>query len=222
MAVFKVHNHLRPERMLEAIRVVIPSVKKVNTARNTRSPAPQSEVAPPRVEIDQYFEPEWTGFSDHDNRQVCCLAGRDSDCNWRAPIFASQKSADELYRENGPRTAGPAQHQRLVAPHPLNGRTTSFEAPYKFRLGSDNYHNLDMTSPIVRTTQLPRDSYDVFLNARNCKKLSHNIAAEGNINPAIAGQYRIICAYELIRAMMGPESNQYARLCIVWYLMDSN
>ncbi|KAF5587776.1 hypothetical protein FPANT_6812 [Fusarium pseudoanthophilum] len=28
------------------------------------------------------------------------------------------------------------------------------------------------------------------------------MAAEGNINPAITGQYRIICAYELIRAMM--------------------
>lgn len=64
--------------------MVIPSVKKVNTARNTVSPAPQSEVAPPRVEIDQYFEPEWTGFSDHDNRPVCCLAGRDSD--WSAVL----------------------------------------------------------------------------------------------------------------------------------------
>ncbi|KAF4434636.1 dead helicase [Fusarium austroafricanum] len=47
------------------------------------------------------------------------------------------------------------------------------------------------------------------------------MAAKGNINPAIKGQYRIICAYELIRVMMGHESNQYTRLRVVWYLMDS-
>ncbi|KLP16284.1 Uncharacterized protein LW94_1843 [Fusarium fujikuroi] len=67
-----------------------------------------------------------------------------------------------------------------------------------------------------------RHSYDAFLDARNCEKLAHNMAAEGNIDPAITDQYRIICAYELIRAMMGHESNQYARLRVVWHKMDSN
>ncbi|KAF5567439.1 dead helicase [Fusarium napiforme] len=66
-----------------------------------------------------------------------------------------------------------------------------------------------------------RDSYDAFLDARNCEKLAHNMAAEGNINPAITGQYRIICAYELIRAMMGHESNHYSRLRVPWFAMDS-
>ncbi|KAF5573726.1 hypothetical protein FPANT_12197 [Fusarium pseudoanthophilum] len=56
------------------------------------------------------------------------------------------------------------------------------------------------------------DSYDAFLNTRNCEKIAHNMAAEGNINPAITGQYRIIYAYELIRAIIGHESNQYSRL----------
>lgn len=80
---------------------------------------------------------------------------------------------------------------------------------------------LQQTKAVTWEILHQKNSYDAFLDARNCEKLAHNMAAEGNINPAIKGQYRIICAYELIRVMMGHESNQYTRLRVVWYLMDS-
>ncbi|KAL4725515.1 hypothetical protein ACLX1H_007664 [Fusarium chlamydosporum] len=66
-----------------------------------------------------------------------------------------------------------------------------------------------------------RDSYDAFLDARNLEKYAGTLAAEGNINDAITGEYRIICAYEILRVYLGQESNRYPRLRVVWYKMDT-
>ncbi|KAM0502726.1 hypothetical protein ACHAP8_003556 [Fusarium lateritium] len=66
-----------------------------------------------------------------------------------------------------------------------------------------------------------RDSYDAFVDARNLEKYATTLAAEGNINDSITGEYRIICAYEILRCYLGQESNRYPRLRVAWHKMDT-
>ncbi|KAF0642567.1 hypothetical protein FPSE5266_10515 [Fusarium pseudograminearum] len=66
-----------------------------------------------------------------------------------------------------------------------------------------------------------RDSYDAFVDARNLEKYATTLAAEGNIDDSITDEYRVICAYEILRCYLGQESNRYPRLRVAWFEMDS-
>ncbi|PTD05729.1 hypothetical protein FCULG_00002200, partial [Fusarium culmorum] len=66
-----------------------------------------------------------------------------------------------------------------------------------------------------------RDSYDAFVDARNLEKYATTLAAEGNINGSITDEYRVICAYEILRCYLGQESNRYPRLRVAWFKMDT-
>ncbi|KAM0415155.1 hypothetical protein ACHAPD_006343 [Fusarium lateritium] len=66
-----------------------------------------------------------------------------------------------------------------------------------------------------------RDSYDAFVDARNLEKYATTLAAEGNINDSITDEYRVICAYEILRCYLGQESNRYPRLRVAWHKTDT-
>ncbi|CAG1987119.1 unnamed protein product [Fusarium graminearum] len=66
-----------------------------------------------------------------------------------------------------------------------------------------------------------RDSYDAFVDARNLEKYATTLAAEGNINDSITDEYRVTCAYEILRCYLGQESNRYPRLRVAWFKMDT-
>ncbi|KAL6904243.1 hypothetical protein GGI43DRAFT_432850 [Trichoderma evansii] len=67
-----------------------------------------------------------------------------------------------------------------------------------------------------------RYSFDAFIEGSIMKEYSTVVAATANIDAAITGEARMICAYEIIKQQLGQEYSRYPRMRAPWNEMDGD
>ncbi|KAM0425351.1 hypothetical protein ACHAPT_009407 [Fusarium lateritium] len=65
-----------------------------------------------------------------------------------------------------------------------------------------------------------QSSYDSFVDAHNLEKHAHALTAEADIDTRITGELRLVCAYEMMRRLLGQETDRYPRLRVPWEKID--
>ncbi|KAL7924333.1 hypothetical protein ACQKWADRAFT_331330 [Trichoderma austrokoningii] len=69
---------------------------------------------------------------------------------------------------------------------------------------------------------IARHSFDAFIEASIMKEYSAVVAVTANIDAAITGEARMICAYEIVRQQFGQEYSRYPRMRAPWNEMDGD
>lgn len=67
---------------------------------------------------------------------------------------------------------------------------------------------------------IAKHSFDAFIEGSILKEYSAVVAATANIDAAITGEARMICAYEIVREQFGQEYSRYPRMRAPWNEMD--
>lgn len=67
-----------------------------------------------------------------------------------------------------------------------------------------------------------RGSFDSAIESRNMEKYATTLTAEGQIDPRLKGEARVITAYEIMRRQFGQACSRYPRARVQWSEMDSD
>ncbi|KAL7907902.1 P-loop containing nucleoside triphosphate hydrolase protein [Trichoderma velutinum] len=106
-----------------------------------------------------------------------------------------------------------ACHRGLILEYPMNHAILLQAQGRLWRIGQQH----DVQWKILYS----RNSFDCYIESRNLEKYSTTLAAEGNIDPKIRGEARIICAFEIMRRHLGQACSRYSRARVPWSEMDS-
>jgi hypothetical protein len=69
---------------------------------------------------------------------------------------------------------------------------------------------------------IARHTFDAFIEGSLMKEYSAVVAVTANIDAAIPGEARMICAYEIVRQQFGQDYSRYPRMRATWNEMDSD
>ncbi|KAF5536449.1 hypothetical protein FPHYL_12981 [Fusarium phyllophilum] len=101
-----------------------------------------------------------------------------------------------------------ACHHGIVVEYPKNLPTMLHGFGRLWRIGQERKVHWDVL--------YLEDSFDGWNETWLTSKFADILAAEGEIPDEIKGEYRVICAFELIKQYLGQDSNRYPRTRVTW------
>ncbi|KAM0078914.1 hypothetical protein ACKRZS_008782 [Fusarium odoratissimum] len=105
-----------------------------------------------------------------------------------------------------------ACHHGIIVEYPENVPTMLHAFGRLWRMGQEHEVHWDVL--------YLENSFDGWTETRMVSKYADILAAEGEIPDMIQKEYRIICAFELIKQYLGQDCNRYPRTRVTWYEQD--
>ncbi|SCV30511.1 uncharacterized protein FFB14_03085 [Fusarium fujikuroi] len=105
-----------------------------------------------------------------------------------------------------------ACHHGIIVEYPENLPTMLHSFGRLWRMGQEHEVHWDVL--------YLKSSFDGWAETRLVSKYADILAAEGEIPDEIKEEYRIICAFELIKRYLGQDCNRYPRLRVTWSEQD--
>jgi hypothetical protein len=96
-----------------------------------------------------------------------------------------------------------ACHHGIILEYPHNILTLNHALGRLWRMGQKHEVYWDIFYPDY--------SFDAWADTHLTLKYANILAAESQIHEDITGEYRVICAFELIRMYLGQDCNRYPR-----------
>ncbi|KAF4960511.1 hypothetical protein FGADI_918 [Fusarium gaditjirri] len=105
-----------------------------------------------------------------------------------------------------------ACHHGIIVEYPENLPTMLHSFGRLWRMGQDHEVHWDLL--------YLKNSFDGWTETRMVSKYADILAAEGEIPDIIQKEYRVICAFELVKRYLGQDSNRYPRTRVTWSEQD--